>query len=248
MTDAKTIAVIATFVFLLAGIIKGTVGIGMPTVSVGVLSQIIPPHTAIALVVFPLLASNLWQVIRTGAGLATLRRYGLLVGCLVVSLWATTFLTARVPADLLLGIISAAMLIFSVTSLLGTQIMIADRHDGPAQAITGLAAGVLGGLTSIWALPLVTYLMGRKADSDEFVRAVGLFLLIGSVPLMLWFWQTGLLNGQTAPLSLAMIVPTILGFSVGEVIRRRLDAQAFKKVLLWFFLLMGLNLLRRALF
>ena len=60
MTDATTIAVIAIFVFLLAGIIKGTVGIGMPTVSVGVLSQIIPPHTAIALVVFPLLSSNLW--------------------------------------------------------------------------------------------------------------------------------------------------------------------------------------------
>jgi len=68
------------------------------------------------------------------------------------------------------------------------------------------------------------------------------------VPLMLGFWQTGLLNGQTAPLSLAMIVPTILGLSIGDVIRRRVDAQAFKKVLLWFFLLMGLNLLRRALF
>jgi len=77
---------------------------------------------------------------------------------------------------------------------------------------------------------------------------VGLFILLGGVPLAIGFWQTGLLNGETAPLSVLMIVPTLLGFSLGELVRKRLDAALFRKVLLWMFLLMGLNLLGQTFF
>jgi len=145
LTDATTIAVLATFVFLLAGVIKGTVGIGLPTVAVGILSQIIPPHTAIALVVFPLLISNFWQVVRSGAGLETLQRYKLLAGVLFISLWLTTFLTAQVSATLLLGIIGLAMVIFAVTSLAGRQFTISDRRSWRADKHLGAAVGHLSG-------------------------------------------------------------------------------------------------------
>jgi len=240
------IAVIAAAVFVVAGIVKGTVGIGMPTVSISILSQIIPPHTAVALVVFPLLASNLWQVVRTRAGLRTLRRYAILATCLFVTLWLTTFLTVQVSAELLLGIIGVSIVIFSISSLVGTPPALSDRNDRMGQAVTGVSAGVLGGLTGIWSPPLVTYLIARRTDNEEFVRAAGLLILIGGVPLTLGFWQTGLLNGETAPISFAMIVPTLIGFTLGEMIRQRLHPDRFRSVILWVFLLMGLNLLRRA--
>ena len=241
-------ALLAAAVFLFAGTIKGTIGIGLPTVSVGVLSQVIPPHTAVALVVFPLLASNLWQVYRTRTGLKTLRRYALLVSCLFVTLWLTTFLTAQASAEIMLGVIGISIVIFSASSLLGTPPELPDHHDRLGQAVTGISAGVLGGFTSIWSPPLVTYLIARRTNNEEFVRAAGLFILIGGIPLMIGFWQTGLLNGATAPLSAAMILPTLVGFTFGEMIRRRLHPDRFRTIILWIFLLMGLNLLRRALF
>lgn len=240
--------ILVTFVFLIAGTVKGTVGIGLPTVAVGILSQVIPPHTAIALVVFPILISNAWQVIRTRAGFSTLRRYIFLVIPLFITIWLTTFMTAQVSGNLLLGIIGVAILIFSVSSLTGKPPKLSDRADRVGQVVTGVSAGILGGLTSIWAPPIVTYLIARRTDNDEFVRAAGLFILIGSIPLVLGFWQTGLLNGETAPLSAIMIIPTLLGFTLGEAIRRRLHPDRFKTVLLWIFLLMGLNLIRRAFF
>ena len=240
------IAALAILVFLFAGVIKGVIGLGLPTISLGILSLFAPPHTAIALVVFPLLLSNIWQIFRTGAGLDTLRRYGVLAGCLFVTLWLTTFVTARLSADLLIGVIGLAMFIFAVTSLWGPNFTIPDRADRIAQVIAGVAAGALGGLTSIWSPPFVTYLIARKVESEEFMRASGVFILIGGFPLMIGFWQNGLLNGQTAPLSLILVLPTIAGFSIGEIIRRRLDAQRFRRVLLWFFLLMSFNLMRRA--
>jgi len=45
-----------------------------------------------------------------------------------------------------------------------------------------------------------------------------------------------------------MIAPTWLGFAVGEHLRNRLNTNQFRYVFLVIFLLMGLNLIRRALF
>ena len=235
-------------VFLFAGTIKGVIGLGLPTVAMGIMGQFLPPTTALAIIVLPLLVSNVWQVIRAGAGLGTLRRYWLLMALLGGSLWVTTFFTASVSPEFLLGAIGAAIVVFAVSNLLGTPPPVPDRWDRTAQAVTGISAGVLGGFTGIWSPPFVTYLIARRTDADEFVRASGLFILIGGVPLAIGFWQSGILNGTTGPLSAAMIVPTLAGFTLGEVLRRRMSARAFRRVFLWLFLLMGLNLLRRALF
>ena len=80
------------------------------------------------------------------------------------------------------------------------------------------------------------------------MRAVGVFIFAGSLPLAIGFWQSGLLTGPLAQLSMAMMIPAIIGFTVGEKLRRKMSADTFRLVLLWMFLLMGLNLLRRAIF
>jgi uncharacterized membrane protein YfcA len=244
--DQTALAIAAIFIF--AGIVKGTVGIGMPTVSVGLMSQFVPPHMAIAIVVFPLLFSNIWQIIRSKVSLKTVQDYWLLIALLVVSLWVTTFFTVQMPAEFLLGVIGTAIVIFATSSLAKSPPKLPNGSNPVAQAVTGISAGILGGLTSIWSPPIVTFLIAKRVENDEFVRAAGLFVFVGAIPLTIGYWQTGLLNGNTAPLSAMMILPTLIGFSLGEIIRRRLQPERFRTVLLWMFLLMGINLLRRAIF
>jgi uncharacterized membrane protein YfcA len=212
------------------------------------MTQFTAPHVAIALVVFPMLISNVWQVIRAGVGLDTVRRYKVLIAMMVVTLTISTFFTAAVPPEALLVAIGVAIVVFAATSLARTPPELPAARDRIGQVIAGIAAGVMGGFTSIPSPPLVTYLIARRVEADEFVRATGLLILIFTVPLTIGFWRTGLLNGQTAPLSAFMIVPTLIGFSIGEAIRKRMDPAKFRQVILWMFLLMGLNLLRRAFF
>jgi uncharacterized membrane protein YfcA len=57
-----------------------------------------------------------------------------------------------------------------------------------------------------------------------------------------------LLGGALALASAAMVVPTIVGFTLGEWLRRRLHAARFRRAVLLLFLLLGLNLIRRSLF
>lgn len=231
-------------IFFVAGTIKEAVGIGLPTASIGLLSQIVDPRTAISLVVFPMITSNIWQVIRAGNFRKTLSDYWRFALSLAVILWLTTFITPNVPDSALITIIGIVIILFVLSSLFVTPPPLPDRFDRAWQIVLGMLAGVLGGLTAIWGPPMVIYLLARRVKKEEFVRTTGLLISIGSVPLGLGLWREGLLSGSLALTSMAMIVPALVGFSLGETIRHRLPEAKFRTVLLLVFLAMGLNLVR----
>ena len=83
----------------------------------------------------------------------------------------------------------------------------------------------MGGLTAVWAPPLAIYLAARQADKDEFVRASGLLILLGSLPLAASYVAQGLMTGWLALLSGAMILPALIGFTAGEALRARLSPE-----------------------
>lgn len=244
MTETLLVAACASF--LLAGTVKGLTGLGLPIAAVGILSHFTDPRTAISLIIIPIFVSNIWQMRRQGLFLQSLRNYWPLTLALIGVLGVTVVATSRVDSDWLLIVIGIAIAGFSLISLGYTPPALAPRLDRPIQVITGVAAGILGGLTGIWGPPLVMYLMARRVDKEEFVRASGLLLFAGGIPLAAGYVHAGQLDGERALLSLGLVIPTLLGFAVGEVLRKRLDSEQFRKLILLFFLIVGLNLVRRA--
>lgn len=234
--------------FVAAGIIKGTFGIGLPTAAVGLMSQFTDPRTAIVMVVFPILVTNFWQMLRAGHFLRTLKRYRYFNITIIIVLGLTTIAFPYIPTNGLMLALGAIIVLFAITSLISAPPAVPEKHDKPAQFIAGTFAGVIGGLTSIWGPPMVIYLLARRVDKDEFVRALGTMLFLGGIPLAFGFWANGLLTRETAPASLLMVVPALIGFSMGEIIRQRIHADRFRTAVLLVFLFIGLNLLRRALF
>jgi uncharacterized membrane protein YfcA len=113
--------------------------------------------------------------------------------------------------------------------------------------IAGILAGLMGGLTSVWAPPMAVYLAARHVPKTEFVRASGLLIFLGSLPLAAGYIHQGYLTGELTLISLALLVPAFAGFALGEALRQRMSEQTFRQALLVVFLLMGLNLIRRAL-
>lgn len=238
----------AAIVFFIAGTIKGTVGVGLPTAAVGMLSQFTEPRTAIALVVFPLLATNLWQVITSGNIIETASKYKYLIVSMVIFMGAATFVQAAVPTDTLMISLGLVVVLFAITSLISAPPKLSDRFDNIGQLASGISAGIIGGLTSIWGPPMVIYMLARRTEKNEFVRAMGLLLFMGGIPLAIGFWHNGLLTGSLAITSAGMVIPSLAGFTLGAQIRKRVDADKFRNIVLLVFLVMGLNLLRRALF
>jgi uncharacterized membrane protein YfcA len=53
--------VVATLAFLLAGFVKGVIGLGLPTVSMGLLTLVMAPAKAASLLIVPSFVTNVWQ-------------------------------------------------------------------------------------------------------------------------------------------------------------------------------------------
>ena len=73
--------------FLLAGFVKGVIGLGLPTVSMGLLAVTMPPAQALAIVIVPAIITNIWQTF-VGPYLRDIirRLWPLMVGT-VIGIW-----------------------------------------------------------------------------------------------------------------------------------------------------------------
>ena len=133
-----------------------------------------------------------------------------------------------------------------MTNVFLKKLTIPDNRDKTYQIGFGTAAGIMGGLTSLWAPPVVMYLLSKRVSKDEFVASVGVLLMAGSIPLLCGYITAGLTTPTLLLYSLAMVIPTLAGFAVGEWARSFLEAEQFRKILLGIFFLLGTNLIVNA--
>ena len=245
--NASDIMWFAPLVFLLAGTIKGAIGIGLPTTIIALLSIIVDPRLAVALGLFSMIVSNIWQVHREGDWLKTLRRFWPLSVVTGVVLIGAAQFAADAPQETILMATGVAVALFSASSLIGSPPALPKRFELPGQIVVGVASGVMGGVAGIWSPPVLVFLLALRLEKTEFVRTVGLLLLLGAVPLLIGYVNAGLMSGRTFLYSIALAIPVFIGFAIGERVRRRMDAARFQKALLVFFLIMGLNMVRQAL-
>jgi uncharacterized membrane protein YfcA len=241
-----TLLLATAFVFLLAGTLKGVIGLGLPALGIGLATLFLDPRTAVALLIVPILVSNIWQLWRIGGAWGALRRYWIFAVVLMAGIWVSAGYAARAPEAVLRGVTGLAFLLYAVTNLVSAPPPLPDRWDRAAQGLFGMVAGVLGGLTALWGPPTAIYLSARGAERDEFVRGTGLLFFLGTLPLLGGYARAGLFSGPEALLSAAMVLPVLAGFSLGERLRHRIPAARFRTLTMWMFIALGLNLIRRA--
>ena len=233
--------------FLLAGTVKGIAGVGLPMTALGVLTFFTDPRTAFALVFVSIILSNAFQFYRAGSMGPAIKRYLPFIICMMIGIPVFLTISADASEQFLLTTLGIVVLVFVALTVSPFVPTIQDRHERPAQILLGSAAGIMGGLTSIWLPAIVILLTARKASKDEYIRVTSLLLLLGSVPLCIGYIREGFLTGPIALLSAVMFVPTMAGLLLGERLRARLSEKAFRNATLILFVLVGLNLLRRGL-
>ena len=94
---------------------------------------------------------------------------------------------------------------------------------------------------------MLVYLLSIGADKLETVRVQGVVFLIGAVVLLAAHLQSGVLNSSTLGFSAALVLPALLGQSLGFAIQDRLDQAKFRRWTQVLLVVTGLNLMRRAL-
>ncbi len=238
---------LAAAVFLLAGTVKGVLGIGLPTMSISMLAQFVEPRIAIAFLLFPAVITNAWQVYRGGSVMQSARKLWPFVVSMAVVMFIASLFAARASTQTLIAGIGIMVVLWTISSFISAPPQVPPQFDRSVQIFFGVVSGVMGGLTAIWSPPMVMYLVSSRCEKNDFVRYTGFIVLCGTIPLTVGYIIGGLLDRSLAIASVLMIAPTLLGFSIGEYLREFLGGQQFQRAVLIVFCLMGVNLIRRAL-
>lgn len=237
----------ALVVMLCAGLVKGTLGFGLPMIAISGLGSIYSAEIAIAALIIPTLVTNLWQSLRNGpvAALASLRKYWLLNTVMLVTIWGSAQLVTQIPGNVLFMILGGVVSFFGLVQIAGWRPVLDSRHKFWMQAVVGVISGFFGGLSGVWGPPILVFLLAMNTAKTEMVRVQGLSFLTGSIILGAAHLNSGVLNATTIPLSALLLVPAIVGLIIGFKLQDRLDQVVFRRVTLIVLVLAGLNLLRR---
>lgn len=240
---------LALLIGFFAGVIKGVVGFAMPMVTISGLATIASAEVAIAGMILPTVATNLWQAMRQGprAAWASVRRFRVfLITCAVVMVLAAQAVP-WMPGQLLLLLLGVSITGFVLLQIFGIQMRLPKGSAGRAEPVFGAIAGISGGLSGIWGPPTVAMLTAMNTEKAEQIRVQGVIYGLGSLVLVAAHLGSGMLRAETLPLTAALVPPALLGMALGFRLQDRFDQATFRKVTFVVLLFGGLNLIRRGL-
>lgn len=236
MDDFNFIALILV-VFLIAGSVKGVVGLGLPTVSLAILATFVGVKEAIVLMLVPSFVTNVWQALAGGELVNILKR----TWTLLAAAAAVTFVGADILADadtvVLRTMLGVLLVIYAVYSLAAPQIPEPGRHEGWLSPVMGAFAGLFTGLTGTFVIPGVLYLQALRLPRDTLIQAMGLAFTLATVSLAAALGVQGLVPADLGLISAAAVIPALIGMVIGQWIRRRIPEETFRRV---FFVALGL--------
>ena len=229
------------------GLTKGFAGSGLPTVSVASMALVIDVPTAVALMPIPLLVSNTRQAFRGGYMRGALGRFWPMLACLPFGTVAGVKVLTGIDPLVVTGLVGAIVVAFAILGQVRFGWRMTTRRDRLLQPLVGLSAGLIGGISSIFAPPIIMHLISLRLPKDEFVGAVGLAYLVGIVPMILALAAFGRFGRTEALWGAAALIPVLAGMILGERLRGRVSETKFHRFILVLLLLSGLNLIRQSL-
>jgi uncharacterized membrane protein YfcA len=243
--------VVISLTFVLAGFVKGVIGLGLPTVGMGLLAVVMTPAQAAALLVVPSFATNIWQAVGARTVPLLRRTWPMLLGSCVgtwgLGFWAgPALLTADngMRASIGLGIVLA---LYGVLGLSSLQFSVPARLEPWLSPLIGVITGLVTAATGVYMIPSALYLQAIGLQKDDLVLAMGISFTVSTLALAAILVANGALQTSVAGASLLALAPALMGMSLGQWVRGRVSPRVFRTCFFAGSLILGTHLVLRAL-
>ncbi|MCP1573358.1 membrane protein [Herbaspirillum rubrisubalbicans] len=237
-----TVLLVSLAVFLLAGFVKGVIGLGLPTVAVGLLSLVMSPVQAAALLIVPSMVTNGWQLATGGAFLALARRlWTMLAGILIGTLAGAGFMGADGGRRAIV-VLGLALMLYAIAGLAAWTPTVRPGQEVWWSPVIGLFTGLVTAATGVFVIPAVPYLQALGLPRDQLIQALGLSFTVSTLALAVNLGQGGAFSGGVGWASLVVLVPALLGMAIGTRVRGLVRAATFRRSFFIGLLLLGLHL------
>src|SRR5687768_15926219 len=182
MLDTNVIVVVAG-TFLLAGMVKGVIGLGLPAVTLALLTLAFDLPSAMSLLLVPSFVTNLWQALAGGHAKAILLRLWPFLVTATVTVWVGAQALTRMDVALLTALLGVLLVTYSTVNLRGIQLTIPARHETWVGVLVGTANGVLTGMTGSSVVPGVVFLQAIGLSRDMLIQAMVMLFTTSTLAL-----------------------------------------------------------------
>ncbi len=240
MIDSMLILIASAF--LLAGFVKGALGLGLPTVSMGLLAVSMPAAQALAIVIVPAIVTNIWQTFVGNYLRDIMRRlWPLLIGT-AAGIWLNAGSLTGPYAQYTTIALGLLLALNAVIGLAKLSFSVAPRNEKWVGGIVGVITGIISAATGVQVIPSVPFLQAIGMEKDELIQALGVFFTVATVALSFNLTSAGLLTAATALPGAVAMGCSFAGMYAGQAVRSRLEPELFRR---WFqiaMILLGLYL------
>jgi uncharacterized membrane protein YfcA len=232
MPNSLPLLALAGFAFILAGFVKGILGQGLPTVAVGLLSLIMSPGEAAALIVIPALLTNIWQAWFGPSLMPLLERFwptllASFLGTFVATALGLGLLTPE-AGSLARRMLGIALILYGLLGLSRIRLRVPPHAEpwlGPA---LGTANGAVSAATGVFMFPVIPYIQALGLDCDDLVQARGISFTVSSLAVMFVVLGNGTLNAGNTVASLVAMAVSFAGMLVGQHVRKLVRPEVFR--------------------
>jgi uncharacterized membrane protein YfcA len=240
MDVSASLIVFAFGAYLVAGFVKGAIGLGLPSIAIGLMALAMPPAQAAALLIFPSFVTNVWQML-AGPYLATLlRRFWLLLLGSVLGVWLGGGVLTSENSRIAAFGLGVALICYGVIGLTGVQFTVRRDWEKWLGLPVGFSTGLVAGATGVFVLPAGMYFQALGLNKDELVQMLGLSFTVSTVALAAILLRDGVLELGNLTGSLLAVLPALLGMVLGQRLRHSASPATFKTLFFSGMLLLGL--------
>jgi uncharacterized membrane protein YfcA len=228
-------------VFFLAGLVKGVIGGGLPSISIGLLGLVMPIPQAAALVVVPSFFTNVWQSFGPQF-YVLLRRLWLMLAGICVGAWLGAGLMTGAYSEWARTGLGLSLAIYAAIGLFNLRLSLPRASEPWLSPFIGIATGFIAAGTGVFVIPSGPYLQAIGLNKDEMVQGLGITYTVSTIVLAAILAHAGSLRTSLLVPTLVALAAGLFGMWVGQRLRSRLSEETFRKFFFAGLLLLGAEL------
>ena len=237
-----------TIAFFCGGVVKGVVGMGLPLVALALMTTVLDLKTAVSLVVFPIIITNILQAMRGGLFKKLLRKFWPMLAMAAAGVFGGVYALYQFDPSYFLITLGIIVCCYSINNLYAVRLSITERSLPIMSSVVGLCSGLIAGMTGSMGLPVIIYLQALGLKKDMFVQVLGIQFVFTASILAIALFHQGELTVDISVISVLAVFPSLLGMFAGKIVRDKVSEDRFRTWLYIVLLFVGLNLIRKGLF
>ncbi len=227
-------------IFLVAGMVKGAIGLGLPTVSIALMGIWLVAADAAAILVLPAILTNIWQMLNGPYLVRVLKRLWPMLSALTVCTVLGSVVITGAGGRLLPVFLGSILIVYALLDLCGIGWSMSRRSEKVLSPITGAVTGVITGATAIFVIPSVPFIQALRLDKTEFIQAIAVTALLAALGLGLGLGLHGyIVPPEIIPMGIVATMTAFVGMWWGQALRTRLEVEVFRRWVLVGLVMLG---------